>query len=387
MPPRYSYWTIIAGGLPTAFRAAEREDLMPTFQRLREKHPDAEMKWFARGKLWDSPDAARPPRVEHHDRGGSSGDRGGPGARDRRDRPGARPERDGRAEVRNREWRPGGEHRDPRQQFKDAKKARNLRWRQEKFERKQRFADTPSNRDSGSPEHRGRTQDRPRGDWKARPPREKPHGDKFAPRDERPNRFDSQRRGGGFDRPANREARPPREKPHGDKFAPRDERPNRFDSQRRGAAFDRPANREARPPREKPHGDKFAGRPQEGARGRPPGTGEDWRKGLPRDSWRDGPRDKPHGDKLRGATTARPFSARQRFDRRDNDVAETKQAGVRNQSSEEPPAPPRPRGPNREPRPSDNPAPSAPPQPSEPEIPPPGPPERGRLRKNRRDER
>ncbi len=49
MPPRYSYWTIIAGGLPTAFRAAEREELMPTFTRLREKHPDAEMRWFARG--------------------------------------------------------------------------------------------------------------------------------------------------------------------------------------------------------------------------------------------------------------------------------------------------------------------------------------------------
>ena len=49
MPPRYVYWTIIAGGLPTAFRAAERDDLMPTFKRIREKHPDAEMKYFARG--------------------------------------------------------------------------------------------------------------------------------------------------------------------------------------------------------------------------------------------------------------------------------------------------------------------------------------------------
>src|SRR5687767_15468260 len=54
-----SYWTIIAGGLPTAFRAYERDELMPTFTRLREKQPDAELKWFARGKLWESPDAAR----------------------------------------------------------------------------------------------------------------------------------------------------------------------------------------------------------------------------------------------------------------------------------------------------------------------------------------
>src|SRR5262245_10105348 len=71
MPPRYAYWTIIAGGLPTAFRATTREELLPTFQRLREKHPDAVMKWFARGKLWDSPEAAR---VRRDDR--------------RRDRPG-----------------------------------------------------------------------------------------------------------------------------------------------------------------------------------------------------------------------------------------------------------------------------------------------------------
>jgi hypothetical protein len=25
MPPRFVYWTIIAGGLPTAFRASERQ--------------------------------------------------------------------------------------------------------------------------------------------------------------------------------------------------------------------------------------------------------------------------------------------------------------------------------------------------------------------------
>ena len=87
MPPRYSYWTILAGGLPTAFRAAERADLLPTFNRIREKHPDAQMKWFARGRLWASPEEAQ--------------------ADLRRER--VRRERD---------WRPGGEHRDPRQAFK-----------------------------------------------------------------------------------------------------------------------------------------------------------------------------------------------------------------------------------------------------------------------------
>ena len=54
MPPRYAYWTIIAGGLPTAFRMAERAEILPTFRRLQEKHPDAELKYFARGGLWKS---------------------------------------------------------------------------------------------------------------------------------------------------------------------------------------------------------------------------------------------------------------------------------------------------------------------------------------------
>jgi hypothetical protein len=96
MPPRYSYWTILAGGLPTAFRAAERADLLPTFNRIREKHPDAEMKWFARGRLWASPDDAQADLQ--------------------------------RARVRrSRDWRPGGEHRDPRQKFKTRSKPKSAR--------------------------------------------------------------------------------------------------------------------------------------------------------------------------------------------------------------------------------------------------------------------
>jgi hypothetical protein len=104
MPPRYAYWTIIAGGLPTAFRAAEREELLPTFQRIRQKHPDAEMKYFARGKLWESREAA------HAD--------------------------EKRPSTRNRDWRPGGDHRDPRQKFVDAKRQRNAATRQQRWERK-----------------------------------------------------------------------------------------------------------------------------------------------------------------------------------------------------------------------------------------------------------
>jgi hypothetical protein len=105
MPPRFAYWTILAGGLPTSFRAADREDLLPTLHRLQERHPDAEMKWFQRGKLWESPEAAR----------------------DAFRKP---------VSARNRDWRPGGEHRDPRAALEKRKRERNQARRQQRFARK-----------------------------------------------------------------------------------------------------------------------------------------------------------------------------------------------------------------------------------------------------------
>ncbi len=54
MPPRYVYWTIIVDGQPTAFRSGSLEDIMPTFNRLKEKQPSAELKWFQNGQLWAS---------------------------------------------------------------------------------------------------------------------------------------------------------------------------------------------------------------------------------------------------------------------------------------------------------------------------------------------
>lgn len=54
MPPRYVYWTIIVDGQPTAFRSGSLEDIMPTFNRLKEKQPSAELKWFQNGQLWPS---------------------------------------------------------------------------------------------------------------------------------------------------------------------------------------------------------------------------------------------------------------------------------------------------------------------------------------------
>jgi hypothetical protein len=217
MPPRYAYWTIIAGGLPTAFRAAEREELLPTFQRIREKHPDAQMKWFARGKLWESPEAAR---VRHDEGRGRRpfGDRPAGDPRDRRrgsalsdearraksegpppgeKRDGDRSDEAGRdRERRSRDWRPGGEHRDPRQKFVDAKKQKNAALRKDRWERK----NTTGIRDQGSggravpgnrPEGRGAEDRRPHFNKSSsgrpedrRPQFNKPTGAK--PHDDRP---------------------------------------------------------------------------------------------------------------------------------------------------------------------------------------------------------
>jgi hypothetical protein len=59
VPPRYAYWTILIDNKPTAFRAQQREDLLPTFKQLSRANPNIVMKWFARGRLWDSPEQAR----------------------------------------------------------------------------------------------------------------------------------------------------------------------------------------------------------------------------------------------------------------------------------------------------------------------------------------
>ena len=59
MPPRYAFWTILIDGKPTAFRAREKEELLPTFQQLRRTNKDVVFKWFARGRLWETPEEAQ----------------------------------------------------------------------------------------------------------------------------------------------------------------------------------------------------------------------------------------------------------------------------------------------------------------------------------------
>jgi hypothetical protein len=93
MPPRYAYWTILIDNKPTAFRAREKEEMLPTFHQLRRTNRDVVLKWFARGRLWETPEAAQAAGRETAAR-----------------------------ETRARDWRPGGTHKDPRDRFKGEKR-------------------------------------------------------------------------------------------------------------------------------------------------------------------------------------------------------------------------------------------------------------------------
>jgi hypothetical protein len=94
MPPRFAYWTLLIDNGPTAFRARDAADLLPTLHQLKRTNPSVVMKWFSGGRLWDSPEAARDAR---------------------RRRPSVA------AESRDAAWRPGGKHVDPRDRFRKKK--------------------------------------------------------------------------------------------------------------------------------------------------------------------------------------------------------------------------------------------------------------------------
>jgi hypothetical protein len=69
VPPRYAYWTIIVDDQPTAFRSASREEILPTFNRLKAKQPSAVLKWFQNGKLWESDVEAREAQIRRGEEG------------------------------------------------------------------------------------------------------------------------------------------------------------------------------------------------------------------------------------------------------------------------------------------------------------------------------
>lgn len=96
---RHAFWIIIDGQVATSFRARDRETLLPTLNQLKRKSPNVFLMWFERGRFWKGPGEARDALLA------------------RRRTPSARPK----------EWRPGGNHRDPRARYemtRDQKRAK-----------------------------------------------------------------------------------------------------------------------------------------------------------------------------------------------------------------------------------------------------------------------
>ncbi len=119
MPPRYAFWTILIDNRATAFRAREQDELLPTLQQLRRKNTDVVLKWFARGRLWESREAEREAWQKRRPHGRAHPERSGAKASTSERTP-----REGLTEKRGRDWRPGGQHKDPRDRFKTRKKPR-----------------------------------------------------------------------------------------------------------------------------------------------------------------------------------------------------------------------------------------------------------------------
>ena len=257
MPPRHHYWTIILEGKPTAFRAHTEEELVPTLRQLQVRHPDAVMKWFARGRLWTTQDEERADALAKR-------------------RPAGPPA----AERRPRDWRPGGEHKDPRDRFKVSRDEKRRRFAQNL--RRDRPAPpegtTPPARPDGPPRF-DRPDRPPRPDRAPRPDR--PPGVGGGPRPSRPGGFargPRTDRPPRFDRPphADRGGKPPWRR---DENRDRDDRPWKRD--RPGPPFAKPSGRPPsgerppgghRPPSGRPPSRGGTGRPPGGA-GRPPGGG------------------------------------------------------------------------------------------------------------------
>jgi hypothetical protein len=206
MPPRYAYWTILIDNTPTAFRAREQEELLPTIAQLRRTNANVVMKWFARGRIWDSPEAER----EAQRRPPAAG-----------------------SEKRGRDWRPGGAHKDPRDRFKKKKHGERHTFGTSGESRPVRDKPAWAGRPAGPP--RG---DRPWQNKSNRPPSGPPRGDRPWTKSSKPP-SDAPRRdrpwGGKVqghvkpwrDKPGGppRGDRPWRGKPHGRPFVPRDQRP------------------------------------------------------------------------------------------------------------------------------------------------------------------
>jgi hypothetical protein len=163
---RFKFWTIVAGSEPTAFRASDPNELLPTLRQLQRHQPDAAIRWFEQGRLWASPEEAEAERQAAE--------------RTRR--------------ARDQGWRPGGAHRDPRERFKKPRDERRPAMLRRLRAKADRHEGAPARKDApGRPESTRPSERRP---WD-RPPRRprsagnRPDGqrqDRMRPRADHPDR-------------------------------------------------------------------------------------------------------------------------------------------------------------------------------------------------------
>lgn len=131
-------WVIVSGASPTAFRSRYRDDLVPTLKQLQRTQPDTRLLWFERNRFWDSPEAARAALAAYRS--------------------------NKKAPDRGTDWRPGGEHKDPRAKYqltRDEKRAR-FKQRLRRGPRPDRQADGPGGlAGPGGPPGRARSNSKP----------------------------------------------------------------------------------------------------------------------------------------------------------------------------------------------------------------------------------
>lgn len=138
MAKTFMYWVIVAGAQPTAFRARRADDLIPTLRQLQRTQSDVSLKWFERGRFWESPSDAKE-------------------AQERR-----------RQTTANRGtgWRPGGQHVDPRAKYAVSRDERRARFKRRLVSSKRNAAgpDAPAERDrNGGTERQNTRPTRPSG--------------------------------------------------------------------------------------------------------------------------------------------------------------------------------------------------------------------------------
>jgi hypothetical protein len=124
---RTRFWTILLGSEPTAFRAREQAALVPTLKQLQRRHPEAVLRWFERGRLFGSPEEAREAF--------------------RREQ----------AEARPKDWRPGGQHRDPRARYARTRAEKRQAFKARLRRARREAAGTPGGAGGGAPERPARS--------------------------------------------------------------------------------------------------------------------------------------------------------------------------------------------------------------------------------------